>query len=113
MFNFAKKRINRLTEKARSGDLQAQYELGMNYSKGIDVHVNKALAWSWILESANGGFAEAQATISALILKDNIDDNLKLAEAFSYAQASANQGNGLVLQCWPVFMEMVLLSKKI
>lgn len=94
MFNFAKKRINKLLEKAESGDLEAQYQLGYNYDKGIDVKVDKDLAWHWMSMSADGGFAEAQATLSAFILRDYSGDNSKLVEAFSLAQASAKQGNG-------------------
>lgn len=97
MFNFAKKRVNKLVEKAESGDLEAQYQLGYNYDKGIDVKVDKKQAWYWVAESAKGGFAEAQATLSAFILRDFNDDSSLLLEAFSFAQASADQGNGFGL----------------
>ena len=97
MFNFAKKRINKLLEKAELGDLEAQFQLGRNYDKGIDVTVDKKLAWYWTSKSAKGGFAEAQATLSALILRDFKDDKLKLLEAFSMAKKSADQGNGFGL----------------
>jgi TPR repeat protein len=47
--------------------------------------------------SAKGGFAEAQAKIAALTLRDYISDQSKMLEAFNYAEKSAEQGHGLGL----------------
>ena len=53
-------KLEELTEKAESGNAQAQYDLGILYYVGRDMEKNLEKGAEWLLKAANQGHPEAQ-----------------------------------------------------
>lgn len=80
--------IKYLTKRANNGDLEAQYKLGLEYTSGINVGKDLALAEKWLRESAKNGYLYAEAAIGVMYM--NIGDYEK---AFNILLNVAQKGN--------------------
>ncbi|BAZ94128.1 hypothetical protein TspCOW1_09200 [Thiohalobacter sp. COW1] len=49
----------RLFERARTGDVDAQYALGLSYAEGRGVAINEAKSYFWLSQACAQGDAEA------------------------------------------------------
>lgn len=49
----------RLFERARTGDVDAQYALGLSYAEGRGVAIDEARAYFWLSQACDQGDAEA------------------------------------------------------
>ncbi|MEA1898796.1 MAG: tetratricopeptide repeat protein [Bacteroidota bacterium] len=79
-------------EKAKSGDAQAQFELGIVYFEGNDVDKNYEKAMIWFEKSGSQGNANAQNKLGFMyLLGRGVEKDMKLA-AFWYRKAAV-QGN--------------------
>lgn len=56
---FSKKNLE-LLRKSANGNVEAQYELGLNYLEGNGVPENHKLAIEWLTKSSDKGFEDAQ-----------------------------------------------------
>lgn len=61
--------ISAVTSLAQSGDVQAQYELGLAYLHGEGVKEDYLLAKQWLEQSANANFADAQTALGEMYFK--------------------------------------------
>jgi TPR repeat protein len=78
---------------AKSGDAQAQYELGMCYRSGRCGNIDYALALTWLQKAADQGLADAQLKVGEIYLGGygaTIDKPL----AMQWLLKSAEQKNG-------------------
>src|SRR4051812_4479900 len=50
---------------AATGSPRAQYNLGVNYERGIGVEQDPKQAFTWTQKAAEGGYAQAQVNLAA------------------------------------------------
>ena len=99
---FPQNNLSALTSKAKTGDIEAQYQLGMRYlydsHRGDD---SKAVRQgvSWIEKSAKAGYPKAQFALAELIENIDVDDvknalskNYKASDALFFYKSSTNNG---------------------
>lgn len=84
--------ISAVTSLAQSGDVQAQYELGLAYLHGEGVKEDYLLAKQWLEQSANANFADAQTAIGEMYFK-GIGVEQDYQQAKIWFEKSAKQGN--------------------
>ena len=91
---FADADFDALKAKAEKGDVEAQFNLGGCYAKGIGVIKDELKAVEWFEKAADQGNAEAQAALGLhCLLNATIPNNLfRAAELF---QKAAAQGVGI------------------
>ena len=82
--------IKDLMAQAESGNVDAQYQLGMLYQTKEHLHYKEA--FRWLLKAAEQGHAEAQNAAGEM-LKDGKKIGKNLKEAFRWFFLSAEQGN--------------------
>lgn len=56
--------ITQLRQKARAGDIAAQFELGVRFKSGHGVAINDREAVYWLRKAARRGTAKAQCVLS-------------------------------------------------
>src|SRR5215472_3357192 len=84
--------LKTLAKKANAGDPESQYELGLDYDRGVGVEKNEYEAMRWYGMAANSGHVNAQNNLGYLYetgpkaLKD-------MAEAVKWYQRAAAYGN--------------------
>jgi TPR repeat protein len=84
--------IDLLRKKAELGDLKAQNDLGVLYSKGSLISKDATKALYWIEKSAQSGFVDALNNITVIyIVGEIVETDYK--KAYFYAKQSAKQGN--------------------
>lgn len=86
-----------LTSKAENGDIEAQAELGVRYTKGIDVEQNHQLAIKWLTPAAQANHLGAQFYLGRLYAEEmNLPSEgltwLEKASDSGYADAQAKMG---------------------
>ncbi len=69
---FASVDIEGLTQKAKSGDMRAIYQLGYIYENGVGVKVNKEKAYKLYKKAANLGSSDAKLSLELLSLDEEI-----------------------------------------
>ena len=79
-------RMEELTEKARRGDPQAQYELGICYQHGTDVPLDGFKAEEWLRRAAEQNHAEAQYELGL-----NADQRGNSEDALKWYRKAAEQ----------------------
>ena len=74
-------------EKAKNGDNESQYKLGLKYHLGIGIEPNEILALKWINKAADQGHALSQFYLGHHYSKSNSSefDNMKAVEWFEKA----------------------------
>lgn len=84
--NMDLKTINNLEIKAKNGDSEAQFELGLAYEEGKFINENDGMAIAWFLKAAQQNNATAQYSLSNLYLeKHQFDDAIKWLQVLSDA----------------------------
>ena len=80
--------VKALTAKAKTGDANAQYRLGVAYDYGRGVPQDAKAAMKWYRTAADQGHAQAQNSVGSLLQADK-----KYAQALPWYQKAAAQGN--------------------
>ena len=80
-----------LQQRAESGDVAAQADLGTAYALGKGVEKDYKAARVWLLKAAAKGRADAQAVLG-YIYRDGLGTDRDLAQAAKWFQAAAEQG---------------------
>lgn len=77
---------------AKEGNANAQFNLGVYYTKGTEVPENYEKAFKWYMKSAQQGIVVAQTNLAFMYLKGNgVPENYN--EAFKWFMISAQQGD--------------------
>jgi TPR repeat protein len=84
--------VDLLRRKANQGDLNAQNDLGVLYSKGTLVPKNTTKALYWIEKAAQSGFIDALNNITVIYIVGEIVET-DYEKAYFYAKQSAKQGD--------------------
>jgi TPR repeat protein len=85
------KKIERLERKAATGDVNAQFNLGVYYSIGTGVDKNSARAVCYYKQAADRGHAKAQFNLGVRYTNgDGVEKDL--TQAVSYYKLAADQG---------------------
>ncbi|MEX9949175.1 tetratricopeptide repeat protein [Providencia rettgeri] len=88
--------FNELMLKAKSGDLDAQYEIGTLYDVGEGVEENEEKAIEWYLKAASQGHSQAQYMMGMMYeTSEHLSDDSHLS--LEWFQKSAAQGNSNAL----------------
>ena len=79
----ATKKYAEYLEQAQQGHADAQYQLGISYSQGKGVSIDKAEALGWFLKAAEQGHSEALFKLAKIYeLGSDIEQNFVLAQTF-------------------------------
>ena len=81
--------LEKLESRAKRGDAQAQYDLGLSCLQGMGVEKNMEQAILWISRSAEQGYAPAQCQWGFMLYQGQ-----RFAEAAQFYRKSADQGYG-------------------
>ncbi len=92
--DYAKLPLAELTRLAEKGDANAQRNLGLKYSNGIDVAKDDAQAVAWIRKAAEQGNALAQATFGWFYM-NGLGMPKDEQQAAAWYRKAAEQGNAL------------------
>ncbi|NCC48024.1 MAG: sel1 repeat family protein [Clostridia bacterium] len=73
-------RFNRLQERADAGDLNACYEIGIRYYRGLECHRDLAKAVAFFEKAAAGGLSDARYAMALCLLQGRgLPQNIRLA----------------------------------
>ena len=79
----ATKKYAEYLEQAQQGHADAQYQLGISYSQGKGVSIDKAEALGWFLKAAEQGHSDALFKLAKIYeLGSDIEQNFVLAQTF-------------------------------
>tara|TARA_B100001013_G_C24523016_1_gene407733 strand:+ start:227 stop:784 length:558 start_codon:yes stop_codon:yes gene_type:complete len=84
-----------INERARKGDVEAQYQLGVIYEKGEDQEQNFYKAVRWYRKAAKQGHAKAQAHLGELLTTGQGVGEVNYVEAVKWMHMAADQGQGM------------------
>jgi hypothetical protein len=88
-----KKQFDNYTLKARQGDKEAQYNLGVVYQNGyLGQQKNSELAYKWFVKSADQGYSDAQLN-AGYMLVEGIGTNQNKIKGYQYLLSASKQGN--------------------
>jgi len=79
----------KLESRAKQGDAQAQYDLGLSYLKGLGTEKSMEKAIFWVSRSAEQGYAPAQSQWGFMLYQAQ-----RFPEAAQFYRKSADQGYG-------------------
>lgn len=85
--------VDELTAKAKSGNAEAQYELGLRYASGEGVAMDRGLALKFYAAAAAQGLPIAECQLSRYY-NGQTGEALDLDRAFKYTQIAAEHGFG-------------------
>jgi uncharacterized protein len=83
-----------LTEKANSGNPEAQYKLGVVYQRGLGVDKSEFEAIRWYRMAANSGLTDAQNNL-AYLYETGPDGLRDMAEALNWYRRVATYGSAI------------------
>ena len=82
--------------RAKAGDVEAQYLLGLGYERGLSGTVDRRAAAKWYREAAGAGHVTAAYRLGLLLLRgDSVADDPKEAAAFFRQAAAENHPEAL------------------
>ncbi|MEQ9489212.1 MAG: tetratricopeptide repeat protein [Alphaproteobacteria bacterium] len=82
--------------RARAGDVEAQYLLGLGYERGLSGTVDRRAAAKWYRDAAAAGHVTAAYRLGLLLLRgDSIEDDPKEAADFFRQAAAENHPEAL------------------
>ena len=84
-----------ISARARKGDAEAQYQLGVIYEKGEAQPQNFYKAVKWHRKAGKQGHAEAQAHLGELLASGQGVEQVDYAEAIKWMRKAADQGQGI------------------
>ncbi|CAA6827875.1 MAG: Unknown protein [uncultured Thiotrichaceae bacterium] len=90
--HFSKSEWQILNEKARAGQVQAQYDLAMRYRYGKGVEKSRSKTHNWLEKSAKGGYAKAQFTL-AMFYQQYAKNNQGVKKSLLWLKRAADQGH--------------------
>lgn len=84
--------LNLLIQQAEQGDIQAQFNLGMRYCKGIGVAKNCKNAFIWLKKAAEQGHSSAQVLLGTMYDSgEGVERNKQ--EAFKWYKKTCQTGS--------------------
>jgi len=84
--------LRKLTENAERGDVNAQYNLGVMYYKGLGVPQDYAESIKWYRRAAEQGDVQSQGTLGAMYgAGQGVPQNFE--EAYAWLSLAGAQGN--------------------
>jgi hypothetical protein len=88
-----KKQFEDYTLKAKQGDKDAQYNLGVVYQNGyLGQKRDEELAYKWFVKSAEQGYSDAQLN-AGYMLVEGIGTNQNKIKGYQYLLSASKQGN--------------------
>ena len=84
--------IRKMSEEAKNGIAESQFQLGILYRNGKGVPIDFKIAFMWIKKSAEQGYTNAQATIARMYEQGHGTKKNK-PEAIKWWRIAANKGN--------------------
>ena len=82
-------------ERARKGNAEAQYQLGVIYERGDSQEQNFYKAIRWHRKAAKQGHADAQAHLGELLATGQGVEQANYVEATRWMEKAADQGQGM------------------
>ena len=79
---------------AKSGDVQAQFDLAQMYNQGIGGDANPELGWLWLLQSAKGGYAAAMLDLG-MRYESGVSQKQNFIMALSWYRKAAAAGSAV------------------